>query len=111
MKFLLISSMKDVFLTLPSSVIRQLIQATHDSMNQQKEAGKVSEMYWIPGWNRFMAIYECASAEELWKNINEIPAVTFFNFEVYSLIDYNEAMNVALENMERADRLFPGAVK
>ena len=65
MKFLSISTVKDMLFTLPPVTNRQIVEVLVAWMNQQRQAGKVLEAYIIPGWRRTVVISEHESAENL----------------------------------------------
>jgi len=111
MKFLTISKMKDTASTVPPSVIRQLMEATFDVMNQEKKAGKILEYYFIPGWERVIAISEVKSAEEINQHLTDLPIGAFLDFEVYPLADAFESMKTYIEAMKAAEKMFPGPPK
>ena len=111
MKFLTISKMKDTASAVPPSVIRQLMEATDAFMAQQKKAGKVSEYYFIPGWDRVVTIGEFNSAEEINQRLCELPVGGFLDFEVYPLADPFESMKAYLEALKMAEKMFPAPPK
>jgi len=110
MKFLTISKMKDTASTMPPSVMRQLMEATLDAMNQEKKVGNL-EYYFIPGWDRVVAISEVKSAEEITQRLSKLPVGAFLDFEVYPLADAFEAMKTYVESMKAAEKMFPGQPK
>jgi len=107
LKFLIITSVKDTMSTLPPAVARQLFEATVAWMNEQKQAGKVLEIYSIPGWRRSIGISEGDSAEEIARLIAGVPIGGFLDFEVYPLADFNEVMKANIEAFKRAEQRFP----
>jgi muconolactone delta-isomerase len=109
MKFLTIGSIKEI--NPPPSVVRQLLEAGHAVLNQQKKAGKVLESYYIPGWRRVVAIRESKSAEELDKDISEMPCSALLNLEVYPLADYDESLKIILEGLKAAEKMMPAPTK
>jgi muconolactone delta-isomerase len=108
MKFLTISKMKDTAATMPPSVMRPLMEATVDVMNQEKKAGEVLEYYFIPGWDRMIAISEVKSAEEIVQLLSDLPVGGFLDFEVYPLADAFESMKTYIESMKAVEKMFPG---
>ena len=108
MKFLAISKMKDTASTVPPSVMRQLMEATLDLMNQEMKAGNVLEYYFIPGWDRVVAISEVKNAEEIVKLLSDLPVGGFLDFEIYPLADAFESMKPYLEALKTAEKMFPG---
>jgi muconolactone delta-isomerase len=111
MKFLTISKMKDTASTMPPSVMRQLMEATSDLMKQETKAGRILEYYFIPGWDRVVAINEVKSAEEIVQRISALPVGGFLDFEVYPLADAFEAMKTYIESLKMAEKMFPGPPK
>ncbi len=107
MKFLIISSIKDTFSTLPPAVSRQLMEATVAWVNQQKKAGKLLEIYTVAGWARTVGISEHPSAEEVAQTLAGVPMGGFLNFEVYPLADFNQSMKAHIEAAKAAEQLFP----
>ena len=107
MKFLTISKMKDTASTMPPSVMRQLMEATIDVMNQETKAGRVLEYYFIPGWDRVVTITEVKSAEEINQRLCDLPVGGFLDFEVYPLADPFESMKAYLEALKAAEKMFP----
>ena len=111
MKFLSISSLKDTVSTLTPAIRRQLMEATVDWINQQKQAGKILEVYFIPGWRRTMVIREAKTAEEVAETLATLPTGPFLDIEVYPLADFNESMKASIESAKKAEQLFPSAPK
>ena len=106
-KFLIITSTKDTFSMLPPAISRQLIEATVAWVNQQKKAGKLLEIYAIPGWWRTVAISEHNSAEEVAQTLAGVPMGGFLNFEVYPLADFAQSIKANIEAYKTAEQLFP----
>jgi muconolactone delta-isomerase len=111
MKFLTIGKVKDIASTVPPSVMRPLMEATLDLMNQNKKAGKILEMYYIAGWNRSIVIGEQKSAEELVQAMSTLPVGGFMDFETYPLADFDESMKATIESMKAAEKMMPGPPK
>jgi muconolactone delta-isomerase len=111
MKFLTVSKMKDTASTVPPSVMRPLLEASLEVMKQEKKEGKVLEYYFIPGWDRVLAINEIGSADEILKRLSALPIGVFLDFEVYPLGDAFEAMRTYIESLKIAEKMFPGPPK
>jgi muconolactone delta-isomerase len=110
MKFLIISTMKDTMSMVPPAVARQIMEASIAQMDELKKAGKILEMYAIPGEGG-AAICEHPSAEDLAQTLEAIPMLRFMNMKVYPLADFSEVMKTSLESVKRAEQLFPSAQK
>ena len=107
MKFLTIGTVKDTMYTTPPTVTRQLMEATVAWMKQQKQAGTILEAYVIPAWRRSIVISEAESAEDIVKNLNQMPGMGFMDFELYPLADWDESMKNVIESLKRAEQLSP----
>jgi muconolactone delta-isomerase len=111
MKFLTISKMKETASTVPPSMMRPLMEATLDLMNQEMKAGGISEAYFMAGCSRSMVIFEANSAEEIVQRISALPIGGLMDFETCPLADFNESMKVHIENLKTAEKIFPGPPK
>jgi muconolactone delta-isomerase len=111
MKFVVIGSLKDSASTLPPSLVRSLVEGDPAVINQQKKAGKLLEIYWIPGWNRGMSIMEAKSAEEIYRNIAEMPCSIMMNSEVYPLADYSEINKTMVERLKVVEKMMSAPPK
>jgi muconolactone delta-isomerase len=107
MKFLTITTMKDTISMVPPSIARQIMETSLAQLDELKKAGKIVEIYAIPGGGG-VAICEHPSVEDLAQTLEAIPMAGFMNMEVYPLADFGEVMKVSLESIKRAEQLFPG---
>ena len=107
MKFLTISRMKDTASTVPRSVMRPLLEATLDLMNQEMKAGRILEAYFMAGSGRSMVIAEAKSAEEIVQRISALPVGGFMDLETYPLANFNESMKIDIETLKAAEKMFP----
>ena len=108
MRFLVMCKWYEITGLLPGSVIRQAILSLRDVMKRQKEEEKVTEAQWMITGNRWFIIYECESVGVLWKYLNELPLAGHIDKEVFPLMDFDEATDVIMENMEAGDNMMPG---
>ena len=111
MKFLTISKMKDIASTVPPSVMRQLMEATLNLMNQEMKAGRILEAYFMAGSGRAAVIAEAKSGEEIVQMIMALPIAGFMDFETYPLADFNESMKAYIESYKAAEKMFPAPPK
>ena len=102
MKYLAIASFKDVMLNLPQKEIQRLLEGMVAHMEQHRKSDRIQEGYFIPGWNRLVAISENSSIEELYRNMSENPMYGLLNIEVYPLADIGESMKITLEGLKRS---------
>jgi len=103
--------MKDTASTVPPSVMRQLMEATLNVMNQEMKAGRILEAYFMAGSSRAAVIAEAKSAEEIVQMIMALPIAGFMDFETYPLADFNEAMKIDIEAFKTAEKMFPGPTR
>lgn len=110
MKFLTISTMRDTISMVPPAISRQIMEASLAQLDELKKAGKILEIYAIPGGGG-AAICEHPSVEDLAQTLEAIPMTGFMNMQVYPLADFGEVMKASLESVKRAEQLFPSAQK
>jgi muconolactone delta-isomerase len=108
MKFLFISRLKDVAFTMPTPVMRQLMEASYAWANQKKKEGVILEIYELAGCNRYAVICQHDSAESLTRTISTMPLNAFFNHDIYALADYDAAMKAYIESVKAAEKMAPG---
>jgi muconolactone delta-isomerase len=111
MKFLVIGKMKEMFMALPPAMMRQIMEASVPVINQQKKAGKVAEFYWVPGANRSVVIRERNNAEDIVRDMSEVPQAAFMDFEIIPLADFNESAKIILEAIKAAEKMMPSPPK
>ena len=107
MKFLSISRIKDTASMVPPSVMRPLMEATLNVMNQEMKAGRVLEAYFMAGSGRAVVMVEAKSAEEIVQMIMALPLAGFMDFETYPLANFNESMKADIEAIKAAEKMFP----
>jgi muconolactone delta-isomerase len=107
MKFLTITKMKDTASTVPPSVMRPIMEATLNLMNQEMKAGKILEAYFMAGSGRVAVIVEAKSAEEIVQMIMALPIGGFMDFETYPLANFNESMKGEIEVLKATEKMFP----
>jgi hypothetical protein len=109
MKFLTIAKIKDMALTLPPALGRQLTEASAAVVNKQKKEGKILEVYWIPGAGTMVTISEFKTAEEMVNSFNQAPVANYTSFENYPLADFNESMQIIIERLKELEKMIPPA--
>lgn len=97
MKFLMISKLKDVFWTLPREERAQLMLGTAAWRDRYLKAGKCLESYTMPGWGRFVSIWEIESGEEAARLVAELPLGSFMDMESYPLADWDVYVKAVME--------------
>jgi hypothetical protein len=111
MEVLTIGKFKDVGLTLPPALTRQLLEASVPIANQQKKEGKILEFYWIPGAATYVTIGECNTAEDMVKNFNAVPISVYMGYEIFPLADYNDSMKILIETLKVMEKMVPAMPK
>ena len=108
MKFLGLLKQKEIMLTLPPAVSRQLIEMSLAGMSQLKKGGKLLEAYYSPA-GLSMVILNYDNADEWVKDQNMVPLLSYYDQEVYPLADLDESMKTMLEALKMAEKMMPGA--
>lgn len=111
MKFLTISSMRDIFLTLGPAVCRPLLEMSLAWVNQKKKEGVILETYELAGCNRYAFICQHDSAEDLIQTLCTNPTNVYMNHDIHALVDFDVAMNAYIESAKAAEKMMPGAPK
>jgi hypothetical protein len=107
MKFLTITKMKDTASMVPPSVMRPLMEATLNLINQEMKAGRILEAYFMAGSGRSMVIAEAKSGEEIVRRILALPVGGFMDFETYPLANFDESLKAEIEAIKVAEKMFP----
>ena len=94
MKFLIITSPKDVMFTLPPKMLRGMLEGCFAYVQERKKAGTMLESYSISGSQRSVNVTEVAFNEELARCLSGNPIFPFLNIEVYPLSDWEEYMEM-----------------
>jgi hypothetical protein len=108
MKFLGLIKQKEVALTLPPAVVRQLIEVSLAGMNQLKKAGKYLEGYYSPA-GLGMVILNYNNADEWVKDQNLVPMLQYYEQELYPLADMEESFKTMLEALKAAEKMMGSA--
>jgi hypothetical protein len=97
MKFLVTTRTKDVFLTLPPERQMELLNGALAYIDKYRKAGNCREIYWIPGWNRGVVIWEAESGEEAARQVAENPIAPYTDMESYALSDWDAYVKALME--------------
>lgn len=104
MKFLSIWERRET-MPLPPNALRQLAEAQGAYAKQNLKAGEIKEIYYAPGWDRFIIISEDESIEDWYKAASAGPAFAFFKIELYPLADFTESMKTMSEMLKRMENI------
>jgi hypothetical protein len=97
MKFLIISRTKEVFYTLPPERQTELLTGFLSWLEKYRKAGKCKEIYWIPGWNRGVFIWNAESGEDASRATAENPINSYSDMEAYALSDWDPYIKALME--------------
>ena len=101
MKFLTISRLKDSFFTISPELQMQLVAGVTAFADKNRKAGKLKEIYNVPGLKMIVGIWEAESAEESTRLFLENPMFPFMDVETYTLSDWGTMTKAWKEAMER----------
>jgi hypothetical protein len=88
LRYLLLTRIKDIFLTLPDER-RMVIQgAAMEFMDKLVKQKKLREVYYMAPWGRYTAILEVESQEEAARLDLENPMRNYQDMESYELIEW-----------------------
>ena len=102
MKFLIMSSPKDIIFTQPPSAVMKMTEENQAWIDQKEKEGVILESYSIAGWNRYAMICQLGSAEEIDRFMRAMPATAFMNYETYPLSDWKETAKANVEAAKAA---------
>ena len=101
MKFLTISRMKDSFVMIPPELQMQLVEGVSAFVDKYRKAGKLKEIYNVPGLKTTVSIWESESAEQSTRFFIENPIYPFMDVETYTLSDWDNLMKAWKEAVQR----------
>jgi muconolactone delta-isomerase len=85
MKFLVIVEYKDLYYSLPSAERKKIDDADKVFAQKMNDQGDVLEVYYIPGWNRYVVIEQYENIEKLYEHFEEDPSFPYLKYEVYPI--------------------------
>jgi hypothetical protein len=107
MKFLIVSKMKDTFVTLPTPAKLQILQTTLASVQNLMAAGKILAFYYSPsGYN--VSIIEYKTVEAWTADQHSLPIIWYSDHEVYPLTDGIPVTETIIENLKTAETMAHG---
>ena len=90
MKMIVVSRMKDEFLSLPPERQAALQEAMFSYVEKYRKAGKFKRMYHAPGWDRrTITILEVESPEEANRMSLENPGYAYLELEAHNLMEWD----------------------
>jgi hypothetical protein len=102
MKILAIGRPKDPLLALSPSMMKQLLEPSIAAMKKQKAQGTVLASYYSPAKNCSITILNYDKAEEWMKDLMDIPIMTFYDQEIYPLVDMEDAAKEMIKTLKAA---------
>lgn len=98
MKFLIISRMRDLFVTLPIEDQDHIVEGLASFVDKYRKAGTLEEIYSIPSIKGTVSIWEVESPEKVGIIFLENPASVYQDYDMYVLSDF-DAYIKALEGI------------
>jgi muconolactone delta-isomerase len=95
MKILAIGKPKDLLFSLPQETQMKLVKESIEPTKQMKEKGKIIAQYYSPTAQYVFAIVDYDDAGEWMKDLNANPAMTYYDQEVYPIVDLFDALKTA----------------
>jgi muconolactone delta-isomerase len=100
MKYLVMGNLKDTVSTMPPAKSQQLLETCANWVYRYKSANLIVEIQMMVGSNRFVAICNSESNQELMKILSTMPIGAFGNLEVFPLADMTESINALIQNIK-----------
>ena len=95
MKILSIGKPKELLFSLPPETQKQLTEAAEESTKQLKDKGKILAQYYSPTSQYVFVILDYNDAEEWMKDLSSNPAMTYYDQDVYPIVDLLDALKAA----------------
>jgi muconolactone delta-isomerase len=95
LKFLVIVEPKDLYFSMPESDRKKIDDAATENKNKALADGSFLKLYAIPGWNRYVAIEQYDTIEDLFRHFEEHPYYPYADFEVFPLQEIDEVEKAA----------------
>lgn len=95
MKILAIAKPKELLFSLPPETRTQLVKESIEPTKQLMDKGKILAQYYSPTSGYVFAIVDYDDTEEWMKDLASNPAMTYYDQEVYPIVDLLDALKVA----------------
>ena len=95
MKILAIGKPKEALLSLPPDKRKELTEATIKTNKKWKDEGKIIATYISPGAGYVFALLNYDTAEEWMKDLVSNPLLSYYEQEIYPVVDFDDAMKIA----------------
>ncbi len=96
MKFLRITSHKDISATRSPEKVAEARTASLAYWDKYVKAGNLKELYWLPD-GRAIAIWDFGSSEEMGRILTENPEAAFLNSETIPFWNYQDIVKMMKE--------------
>jgi hypothetical protein len=110
MKFLSIWKLKDG-ISLPPAALRPLAEAQTAYTDMNLKQGKIDQVYFVPGWGKFIIVSENKTAEDWLKEAGGSPMFMLYDVELYPLADWKQSVTMMIETMKKAEVMMASAPK
>jgi hypothetical protein len=95
MKILSIGKPKESRLSLTPDKVKELMEASLETMKKMRGEGKIVADYICPTSEYVFTILEYDTAEEWMKDIMSSPILNYYDQETYPVVDFEDAMKIA----------------
>jgi muconolactone delta-isomerase len=92
MKILAIAKPKELLFSLPPETQTQLVKESTEPTKKLKEKGKILAQYYSPTSRYVFAIVDYDDAGEWMKDLASNPAMTYYDQEIYPIVDLLDAI-------------------
>ena len=95
MKMLAIGKPKDLLFSLPQETRMKMVKESIEPTNQLKAKGKILAQYYSPTSQYVFVILDYDDAGEWMKDLSANPTMTYYDQEVYPIVDLLDALKSA----------------
>jgi len=95
MKILAIGKPKESLLSIPQETRIQMVKEGIESTKQLKDKGKILAQYYSPTSQYVFVILDYDDAEEWMKDLALNPVMTYYDQDVYPIVDLLDALKAA----------------
>jgi muconolactone delta-isomerase len=95
MKILSIAKPKDLLFSLPPETRTQMVKGSIEPTKQLKDKGKVIAQYYSPTSQYVFVILDYDDAAEWMKDLTSNPVMTYYDQEIYPIVDLMDALKLA----------------
>jgi muconolactone delta-isomerase len=94
MKILTIAKPRESIFSLSAETSQQMLEASIEPTKKMKDKGRILAHYYSPTSGCVIAIVDYDDAEEWMKDLRSNPIMTYYDQEIYPIVDLEEALKV-----------------